>query len=104
MWQKRSRALFSKDRHFFTVSANLTTFFLARPLLYADYTFNIRIQKADTAFSTEGFCNWKKATVRFKQHELSHAHQVAVEAHISRKRPINQQLVKQLNKTTESTI
>ena len=63
---------------------------------------NIRIQKADTAFSTEGFCNWKKATVRFKQHELSHAHQVAVEAHISRKRPINQQLVKQLNKTQQN--
>lgn len=60
---------------------------------------NIRIPKADTAFSTEGFCNWKKATVRFKEHELSHAHQVAIEAHVSRKRPINQLLERQLNQT-----
>ena len=63
---------------------------------------NIRIPKADTAFSTEGFCNWKKATVRFKEHELSHAHQVAVEAHVSQKRPINQQLERQLNQTQQS--
>ncbi len=45
---------------------------------------NLRIPRAEPAFSTEGFCNWKKATKRFKDHEISHAHQLAVAAHISR--------------------
>ena len=63
---------------------------------------NVRMPKAVPAFSTEGFCNWKKAIVRFKEHEMSHAHQAAVAAHISCQMPINQQLEKQLTKTQQN--
>ena len=63
---------------------------------------NVRSSKADAAFSTEGFCNWKKAIDRSKEHERSHAHQHAVAAHISCQIPINQQLQKQLTKTQQN--
>ena len=43
-----------------------------------------------------GFCNWTKAVIRFKEHQLSHALLVAVAAHISCQKPINQQLEKQI--------
>ena len=62
---------------------------------------NVRNPKADPAFSTEGFCNWKKAVVRFREHQMSYAHQVAVAAHISRQKPINQQLEKQITKAQQ---
>ena len=63
---------------------------------------NVRSSKADPAFSTEGFSNWKKAINRFKEHERSHAHQHVVAAHISRQIPINQQLEKQPTKTQQN--
>ena len=34
--------------------------------------------KADPAFTTAGFCNWKKAVERFKEHESSYAHRNAL--------------------------
>lgn len=36
--------------------------------------------KAETAFSSTGYSNWRKATVRFKEHELSLAHRDAINA------------------------
>ena len=62
----------------------------------------MRIPKADPAFTTEGFCNWKKALDRFKKHEISHAHQAAVASHIARQTPINQQLEKQLTRMQQN--
>ena len=38
--------------------------------------------KADCAFSTAGFSNWKKGTSSFKQHQSSLAHRDAMSAHI----------------------
>ena len=58
---------------------------------------NVRIPKVDPAFTTEGFCNWKKALDRFKEHEMSHAHQAAVASHIAHQTPINQQLEKPID-------
>lgn len=58
--------------------------------------------KADTAFSTEGFCNWKKALTCFKTHEFSRAHKDALSAYtVSKNVPISLQLQKQLNEASE---
>lgn len=57
----------------------------------------VRMQKADSAFIMEGFYTWKKATLSFKEHELSQAHQVAVAARTTRQTPISQQLERQLS-------
>ena len=35
-------------------------------------------KKAENAFSTDGFRNWKDATRIYRKHELSHAHKEAV--------------------------
>ncbi len=53
---------------------------------------NIRLPVCDPAFSIDGFCNWKKATTRFKEHELSRGHRLAYEAQVSNQAPINAQL------------
>ena len=63
---------------------------------------NVRIPKADPAFTTEGFCNWKKALDKFKEHEMSHAHRAAVASHIAHQTPINQQLENQLTKMQQN--
>lgn len=43
--------------------------------------------KAERAFITDGFCNWKKATLRFKEHGLSQCHREAVNKIASMKKP-----------------
>ena len=63
---------------------------------------NVRISKADPALSTNGFCNWKKAVLKFKEHECSLVHQHAVVIRVSHQRPINQQLQKQLTKVQQN--
>lgn len=59
-------------------------------------------QKLTQLFQLRGSVSGEKAILRFKEHELSHAHQVALTAHISRQMPINQQLEKQLTKTQQN--
>lgn len=41
--------------------------------------------KADPAFSTSGYSNWKKAVDKFREHEQSLAHKDALKAHASTK-------------------
>ena len=43
---------------------------------------NLRVMstKAASAFSVDGFCNWKNAVEKFKEHEKSQAHRDAVAA------------------------
>ena len=36
-------------------------------------------KRAETAFTTDGFCNWKKALEKFAKHERSDAHCLAME-------------------------
>ena len=61
---------------------------------------NVRMSKADQAFSTKGFCNWKKAVLKFKEHECSHTHQHAVVIHAACQRPSNQQLQKAIDRSS----
>jgi hypothetical protein len=35
-------------------------------------------KNADTAFVSSGFCNWRKASERFRIHETSHVHSEAM--------------------------
>jgi len=52
---------------------------------------SVKSKKADPAFSTTGFSNWKKGTSSFKHYESSLAHRDALSAHImSRATPINE--------------
>ena len=37
--------------------------------------------KAESSFVFTGYTNWRRATVRFKEHELSLAHLDAIKAH-----------------------
>ena len=41
--------------------------------------------KAAPAFSVYGFCNWKNAIEKFKEHEKSQAHRDAVAAYVASK-------------------
>ena len=43
----------------------------------------------------EGFCNWKKATECFRQHEASHTHHLSVNHFSSQTKPVDVQLVTQ---------
>ena len=63
---------------------------------------NVRISKADLAFSTSGFCNWKKAVQKYIKKGVSHVHQHAVVIRLYRQRFINQQLQKQLTKVQQN--
>ena len=45
---------------------------------------SVMSSKAEAAFNSTGYLNWRKATVRFKEHELSLAHCDAIDAHQSR--------------------
>ena len=54
--------------------------------------------KSEPAFVTTGFSNWKKATLRFKEHELSQAHRDAISAHVSATSiPVSRMLQSQFN-------
>ena len=69
---------------------------------YAKFSHAITSNKAERAFSEEGFCNWKKALDRFKAHELSHAHRDALFAfNASKSKPIGHQLQKQSDEITK---
>ena len=51
-------------------------------------------QKGDDAFTVQGFCNWKKATDKFKQHECSHFHINSCEDYHNSQQP---SIISQLN-------
>ena len=55
--------------------------------------------RADQAFVTTGFSNWKKAIERFKDHEHSVAHKNAVMTIAASKDPIDQQLLREVENT-----
>ena len=58
--------------------------------------------KGDLAFSTEGFCKWKKGLGLFKTHELSYAHKDALSAYNALKSvPISPKLQKKLDAASE---
>ena len=66
---------------------------------------NLRVMstKAASVFSVDGFCNWKNATAKLKEHEKSLAHRDAVAAHVASKHvPITQQLQTHLNQSQVS--
>ena len=44
----------------------------------AQLNVTIMSMKAESAFVSTGYSNWRKATVRFKEHELSLAHRDAI--------------------------
>ena len=44
---------------------------------------SMRSSKAEAVFMSTGYSNWRKATVSFKEHELSVAHRHAISAHES---------------------
>lgn len=48
-------------------------------------------------FTTVGFCNWKKAVERFKEHESSHAHRNLLATSLSMQ--VNQLLPKELEQS-----
>ncbi|XP_063754288.1 zinc finger MYM-type protein 1-like isoform X1 [Eleginops maclovinus] len=54
--------------------------------------------KADGAFITTGFSNWKKALEKFHQHENSDCHAAAMTTYLHSKQPITTQLSTQLQK------
>lgn len=49
-------------------------------------------KKADPAFSSKGFTNWKNALERFERHQHSQSHHHAVTASAQKAAPINSQL------------
>ena len=63
---------------------------------------NLRVMNtgAASAFSVDGFCNWKNAIEKFKEHEKSQAHRDAFAAHVTSKHvTISQQLQTHFNQT-----
>lgn len=46
-------------------------------------------KRAELAYSLNGFTNWKHATARFKNHELSQSHQHAVTAHAQKGKEVS---------------
>lgn len=53
--------------------------------------------KQESAFTEDGFSNWKKALQRFKEHETSQAHRESMEKHILMRQPsVASQLATQL--------
>ena len=55
--------------------------------------------RADQAFVTTGFSNWKKAIERFKDHKHSVVHKNAVMTIVASKDPIDQQLLREVENT-----
>ena len=47
----------------------------------AQQNTSVMSSKAEAAFISTGYSNWRKATVRFKEHELSLVHRDAINAH-----------------------
>ena len=62
-----------------------------------DCSAKVVSSKADPAFTTAGFCNWKKAVERFKEHESSHAHRNSLAT--SQSLQVNQLLLKELEQS-----
>ena len=62
-----------------------------------DSSAKVAGSKADPAFTSAGFCNWKKAVERFKEHESSHAHRNLLAT--SQCLQVNQLLVKELEQS-----
>lgn len=46
----------------------------------------------DTAFTVDGYRNWKKGIEKFKVHQSSYAHQAAVAQHLHSKKNVAVQL------------
>ena len=64
---------------------------------YCQQTFRLKVSvissKTEPAFISTGFCNWKKATILFREHEQSQTHRDAIAAHMSAKStPVNAML------------
>ena len=47
----------------------------------AQQNTSVMSSKAEAAFISTGYSNWRKATVQFKEHELSLVHHDAINAH-----------------------
>jgi hypothetical protein len=81
--------------HFCCISLKVYCFY-CRTACKAHVTVYSR--RADTAFTTTGFFNWKNATSKFKEHEQCLAHRDSVIAYeASKQAPITAHLSRELN-------
>ena len=62
-----------------------------------DSSAKVASSKADPAFTSAGFCNWKKIVERFKEHESLHAHRNSLAT--SQCLRVNQLLLKKLEQS-----
>jgi hypothetical protein len=49
--------------------------------------------KRETAFTIDGYCNWKKAIEKFTEHQSSRSHKFAVQQLVKPSKPVDQQLI-----------